>query len=59
MENLCVEKVATAESLMIELKSGLVELERLGALIAAAHLDACINVLARDFRFQPDQSDPD
>lgn len=59
MEKLRVEKVATTESLIVELKSRLDKLERLGALVAAAHLDACINALSRDFRFRPDQSDPD
>ena len=54
-----MEKVATTESLIVELKSGLAKLERLGALVAAAHLDACINALARDPGFRRDSSDPD
>lgn len=58
-ENMHVHKVATAESLIVELTSELAELERLGAFVAAAHLDACIHALSRDMRFRQDTSVPD
>lgn len=54
-----VEKVATPEYLIVQLKSELAKLESLGALVAAAHLDACIATLSRDFRFRRQGSDPD
>ncbi|SFG06118.1 hypothetical protein SAMN05518801_106205 [Novosphingobium sp. CF614] len=54
-----MEKVAIAESLVVELEAELAKLEQLGALIAAAHLDAAINALCREFNIERNRSEPD
>ena len=54
-----MDKVAIASSVIDELEAMLGKLEALGALIAAAHLDAAINALCGEFEVFRGQSDPD
>jgi hypothetical protein len=54
-----VDKVSVANSLIDELEDKLSSVETLGALIAAAHLDAAIDALCREFDVERDLSEPD
>jgi hypothetical protein len=54
-----VNKVAIAKSLVDELETKLPHLEAIDALIAAAHVDAAINALCKEFDITRDVSDPD
>lgn len=58
-ESTWVDKIAIANSLVGDLEDRLSSLEDLGALIAAAHLDAAIDALCREFDVARNQSDPD
>jgi hypothetical protein len=59
MENTWVNTDGIAKSLVTELQARLVEIESIGALVAAAHLDAAIDALCREFGVQRDASDTD
>lgn len=58
-ETTWVDKIAIANSLVDELEDRLASLETLGALLAAAHLDAAIDALCREFDVVRDFSEPD
>lgn len=51
-----MNKDETAKSLAAELEARLIDMERLGALIAAAHLEASIESLCREFGLQREAS---
>ncbi|GGB98604.1 hypothetical protein GCM10011494_16360 [Novosphingobium endophyticum] len=48
-----------AEQLVGDLRERLVELESLGALVAAAHLDVAIHALCKEFNVEGNISTPD
>ncbi|WP_238539123.1 hypothetical protein [Novosphingobium sp. AP12] len=48
-----------AKSLVTELQARLVEMETIGALVAAAHLEAAIEALCREFGVPRDASNTD
>lgn len=54
-----MDNAAIANSLVGELEQKLSSVESLGALIAAAHLDAAIDALCREFDVTRELSDPD
>lgn len=54
-----VGNASLANSLVDELEDKLSSLDTLGALIAAAHLDAAIDALCRELDVTRDSSDPD
>ena len=54
-----VDKIAIVNSLVDELEDRLASLETLGALLAAAHLDAAIDALCREFDVTRDFSEPE
>lgn len=54
-----MDEVAIAKSLVDELEAKLSSLEALGALVAAAHLDAAIDAFCRDLDVTREPSDPD
>ena len=53
-----VDKITVANSLIDELEAKLSSIDSLGALIAAAHLDAAIDALCREFDVVRDISEP-
>jgi hypothetical protein len=59
MENTWVNKDGTAKSLVAELEARLADVESLGALIAAAHLEAAIEALCRELGLPREASDTD
>ncbi|AXB76773.1 hypothetical protein TQ38_009990 [Novosphingobium sp. P6W] len=59
MENTWVNKDETAKSLLAELEARLVDMEALGALVAAAHLETAIVSLCREFNLPREASNTD
>ncbi len=59
LENTWVNTIETAKSLLANLEDRLAEMEALDAPVAAAHLDAAIESLARTFDLQRKSSDTD
>lgn len=59
MENTHVSKEGIAQSLASDLEARLEDLERLGALVAAAHLESAIEALYREFGLTRKVSEPD
>ncbi|WP_170065822.1 hypothetical protein [Novosphingobium guangzhouense] len=54
-----MNKDAIAKSLAADLEARLGQLEAIGALLAAAHLDAAIDALCREFGIPRNASDTD
>jgi hypothetical protein len=59
MENTCVNTDGIAKSLVTDLQARLLEIESIGALVAAAHLDAAIEALCRAFDVPREASNTD
>lgn len=59
MENTWVNTDGIAKSLVNELQARLAEIESIGALVAAAHLEAAIDALCREFGIERDASNTD
>lgn len=59
LENAWVNKDAIAKSLAADLEKRLDQLEEIGAMIAAAHLQAAIESLCREFGIPRKASDTD
>ncbi|WP_236710633.1 hypothetical protein [Novosphingobium barchaimii] len=54
-----MNKDENAKSLLAELEARLIDMESLGALVAAAHLDSAIVSLCREFNLPRKASDTD
>lgn len=54
-----MSKQGIAQSLASDLEARLEDLERLGALVAAAHLESAIEALCREFNLSRNVSAPD
>ncbi len=59
LENTWVNKDEIAKSLLAELEARLVDMEALGALVSAAHLEAAIESLCREFDLPREASNTD
>lgn len=59
LENTWVNKDETAKSLLAELEARLVDLDALGALVVAAHLETAIISLCREFNLLREASNTD
>ena len=59
LENTWVNKDENAKSLLADLEARLIDMESLGALVAAAHLDAAIVSVCREFNLPRKASDTD
>lgn len=59
LENAWVNKDAIAKSLAADLEMHLGQLEEIGAMVAAAHLEAAIESLRREFGIPRKASDTD
>lgn len=59
MEYIWVNTDGMAQSLVTELQKRLLEIEAMGALVAAAHLDAAIEALCREFDVHREASNSD
>lgn len=59
LENAWVNKDAIAKSLAADLETRLGQLEEIGAMVAAAHLETAIEALCREFGIPREASDTD
>lgn len=59
MENTWVNTYGIAETLAIDLQARLADMEAIGALVAAAHLEASIEALRRQFGLPREASETD